>query len=56
MTAKLTGKDEIVNVSKPVHGICGGRYIDCTKLIFVMISNAETGFIYCTLKDGVSLN
>jgi hypothetical protein len=31
----LTGTDEVVTISAPLHGICGGRYIDTTKLIGV---------------------
>jgi hypothetical protein len=29
--------DEIVKISPPVIGICGGRYTDPTKLIFVIV-------------------
>jgi hypothetical protein len=35
----------MTEISEPVHGICGGHYIDPTKLIFFIL-NAETGFVY----------
>ncbi len=34
---KLTGIDEIVKISVLIHGVCGGHYIDPTKLIFVTV-------------------
>jgi hypothetical protein len=41
---ELTGIEEIVKIRAPVHGICGRRYTDPTKLIFVIIK--EISFIY----------
>jgi hypothetical protein len=49
----LTGIEEIVKISTPLHGIYGGtRFV----LQSLFVQSLHTDIVYSTLKDGVPLN